>query len=42
MNKQLVMYYQDSGMQIVLETYFPDTLIRALGKIGFEAYVTPF
>lgn len=42
MNKQLVMYYNEAREHVVLETYFPDTLIRALGKIGFEAHVTPF
>lgn len=42
MNKQLVMYYTGPNSHVVLETYFADTLIRALGKIGFEAYVTPF
>jgi len=38
----LVMYYQDNGLQVVLETYFPETLIEVFKSIGVNAVITPF
>lgn len=38
----LIFYVNQSGEHIVMETYFPDQLIKAFGKIGLEADVTPF